>query len=1429
MADPNDTKSGGLAKQLMFPGFADAGASTTYRVGDTGGSSSSSEASTVVQNNLSEVDEDPFEIPISSVGNVSNVSEGDYSDASTHIQNNLSGMEKSKLAKPEPASTSAKTAVTKQTRSTSFDSVNASSPPSFFSSTNPAVANQSPPLGPESPPKLPRRILPPNSRNSSTVADAGSGRNTPTESLLKDRKNPLLAVNDPGWDDKLVFGFLNPSEEKRDEALTMTTPPPVSFRSVPSSTFTNTGQHVPLKQDEVSTMTTPPPVSIQSVPSSTFTNTGQHVPVKQDEASTLTTPPPVSVQSVPSSTFTNTGQHVPLKLQVLSEEAKLDHDKAKADGIWIEDLPVQIMGEPIWEEEATPAQTAFGKELMFKRKERQALDGSSDVLSTASEMGTIVGTGQRMMDLEDMEAEDFSSSSPLRPTLAAEDYSRIVWGNEDISLPILESGTKKVLERDAGISDEKKVSDIEENPGGADSDSEAAPKGNPKGTATNMLSMAIRRIGSGITGGATNQRGTVSAPSTPRAVAASPTKRPLQRTPRSSEETSATPQSFLLRSPGSSAHLAAKSSDSKRFALSPRFSIWKRDISPKQKDRSISFAGIPEDEITARIPEDETTKDRALSKQTIPFPFQIARSCLSFDAYDTSMDDKYEFTLPDIEARELRESLENSQRWLPTARPHNVESVLRNSKSWDVSGASQTASAFRPARHVRDRSRVGPPETKRQPFGSPAKDSGRVRIMSDFSPAVNKDMAMELRIPQRIEIEREDALDILSCLVERGASLHEVEAEGEGAEHSEGPKTRPFGSLDVSSVADDLRALSKTGKSKDSSAGIESDHAVRMLVLDELLRSHEYALEMSRAAQSASSWLTSIGRPLATKSDTRKDSASGVMDPTTKDVRGAQTAGETASESIDLLMAKAMLHTAQMEAKEKSEQAARLNEELAKCRAEIGRLKTAPNLVPFKSPNRSILDETNDDDEDDDDESEVEDGVIDRSFENASPIGGDGESGFIHSSFLFAPDPIAPNEKEDDQASVRNALDEANEIIRKLHSELKASNQADSVPEEPPIVQVDSHNRQSESPGNKDERTVNVRMLDGENFVTDWDDLAPPLPPPPDHGLRSPIVAAVLEQWTSESSLHESLLAWIDQVLAGGDPEYTPPLTISSLDHQVRDGFSMHVLPLLLRRPDIRVDVQTRAHRSTVYDIAVGVQRISPHQPFDVRRHLETTSGRSDIGGTSVTHSTTTALISNGTITIPSAKTFPDFADGYESRGGVTSGLSYDEMAEGMNTVDHQAPGIMSALGGALGGLLTRRKPVLDNVSEVGSMAAMHDSPAAGSAQEFGVTSDGQDDDQPYHRVVSAPPGRIGVTFVEYRGHAMVSDVAPDSPLGGWIFPSDILIAIDELPVSGMRVRDIITVLKDRKDRQRALRVISSHAMNEFTLNSSVVADMSTS
>ena len=64
----------------------------------------------------------------------------------------------------------------------------------------------------------------------------------------------------------------------------------------------------------------------------------------------------------------------------------------------------------------------------------------------------------------------------------------------------------------------------------------------------------------------------------------------------------------------------------------------------------------------------------------------------------------------------------------------------------------------------------------------------------------------------------------------------------------------------------------------------------------------------------------------------------------------------------------------------------------------------------------------------------------------------------------------------------------------------------------------------------------------------------------------------------------------------------------------------------------------------------------------------------------------------------------------------------------------------------------------------------------------------------------------------------MISDVYQDSPLIGWVFPSDILIAIDEVPVSGMRVPEIVRLLTARKERQRALRLISSHAMTELLI-----------
>jgi hypothetical protein len=516
---------------------------------------------------------------------------------------------------------------------------------------------------------------------------------------------------------------------------------------------------------------------------------------------------------------------------------------------------------------------------------------------------------------------------------------------------------------------------------------------------------------------------------------------------------------------------------------------------------------------------------------------------------------------------------------------------------------------------------------------------------------------------------------------------------------------------------------------------------------------------------------------------------------------------------------------------------------------------------------------------------------------------------------------------------LKSALEKANETIRHLHGKLNENENGEAQEKEPaPTVNVPdieimgSHSRTATSSSSSpDHRTINVRMLDGENFVTDWDELRPSLPPPPDHGLHSPIVSAVLEQWTSDRSLHDTLISWIEHVMNGADLQALPPLTISSLDHQVRDGFTMHVLPLLLRRADIHVAVQTRAHRQTIYDMAVTVtqkpemmglsvvprpeHRLEPQSLLD-RQHFMSGGVEDEwmqkfeprfSSSDSVAHSAVTEAIAHLGPTNPLLAQPPPLTPrrsprpspqneystfGFPQRSRSASadavdggGLHHPPNYQTRSSQQPQSQGsIMGALGGALSGLLSRSKygaspgrltpssaynnrpqpppgseeressvtmsaalrAQLDLTSSpVPSLSGQYHhrdagAPASGVGNgnangpadddPYGTTSGGVtsavslEEQQPYHRVVSAPPGRIGITFVEFRGHAMVSDVAVESPLSGWVFPSDILIAVDEIPVSGMRVRDIVKILSGRRDRQRAMRVISSHAMNDFTM-----------
>jgi hypothetical protein len=194
----------------------------------------------------------------------------------------------------------------------------------------------------------------------------------------------------------------------------------------------------------------------------------------------------------------------------------------------------------------------------------------------------------------------------------------------------------------------------------------------------------------------------------------------------------------------------------------------------------------------------------------------------------------------------------------------------------------------------------------------------------------------------------------------------------------------------------------------------------------------------------------------------------------------------------------------------------------------------------------------------------------------------------------------------------------------------------------------------------------------------------------------------------------------------------------------------------------------------------------------------------SEVGASSVAHSAVTAQMANTSTRMISRA----FEAG--SSPVVENSPSFH---------NDESRGLMGAINSTFGGLLSRgrkippQQPYTEGVD--------------GVITDIPLTADGhrRDEPEPYQRVLSCPPGRIGLTFVQYRGHAMVSDVASESPLSGWVFSGDILIAIDEVPVSGMRVRDIVKLLTARKDRQRALRVISSHAMNEFTLNTSLMSE----
>ena len=345
-----------------------------------------------------------------------------------------------------------------------------------------------------------------------------------------------------------------------------------------------------------------------------------------------------------------------------------------------------------------------------------------------------------------------------------------------------------------------------------------------------------------------------------------------------------------------------------------------------------------------------------------------------------------------------------------------------------------------------------------------------------------------------------------------------------------------------------------------------------------------------------------------------------------------------------------------------------------------------------------------------------------------------------------------------------------------------------------------------------EQRMISVKMLDAENFVTEWDTVSP-LPPPPDHGLHSPIVDTIITRWTEDTETQNALLKWAESVLDGSDPHMVPPLKISGLDHQLKEGFIMHVFPLLLRRKDIHVKVTSRATRTTSYDLAVsispsieiasrtefaegtkllgndGIGSVQDHR-IESKHHLmafrATCSGSLkendseqlrnsyqhfpgiDSSGSNAGSCFTavTSPISNRTPTKSTlySQTQRSITNHFTSEENTSFPLEpklpimacaspalVDDLSVGssrdgeeMQKQDKEVrqSSIMSSISGALG-LLSRKK-----------MPAMptYDQPGNNHSTDLFLTPQRQlsipsyEDEHPYHRLVSAPPGKIGIT-----------------------------------------------------------------------------------
>ncbi len=195
-----------------------------------------------------------------------------------------------------------------------------------------------------------------------------------------------------------------------------------------------------------------------------------------------------------------------------------------------------------------------------------------------------------------------------------------------------------------------------------------------------------------------------------------------------------------------------------------------------------------------------------------------------------------------------------------------------------------------------------------------------------------------LYLLQRVgDIEREDALDLLSLFVERSVAFHE-NSNSAPTNHLESDEelsscnsNSPY---DLKSSLDALREISKKHVDTYDCEGESADklypsHDDRMKALESLENSHTYAMEMKQAALSASTWLNAIGR------NGKSPRIRELIYPNSSEVISEEKINHM---NIDEL--RSLVQATHLQLLEKSDENEKLDRELSMCRAEIGRLNT---------------------------------------------------------------------------------------------------------------------------------------------------------------------------------------------------------------------------------------------------------------------------------------------------------------------------------------------------------------------------------------------------------------------------------------------------------------------------------------------------------